>query len=431
MYIDFPPADVLVRGMDQIRIPSMVTVEQKYDPANIRDISSHIRRQMEDNLKNKGQYWNKRLCLTVGSRGIPHLDRIVRTVCDILKEWGAKPFIIPAMGSHGGATADGQKEVLAGYNITEDSMGVPVLSSMDVVEYARLDDGTKLYCDKYASESDGIILLNKVKPHTDFRGAHESGLAKMIAIGLAKHIGASSFHRVGLDRFAGLIPKAAGKFLKLMPVAFGIGIVQNAYDELCAIEVMEKEKIMEKDRELLVLAKEKIAKFKFDELDVLIIDEIGKNISGMGFDPNIVGRNNSGTRDFSKILRLQKLFIRGLSEESHHNGAGIASADVTTRQCLRSVDWGTTWTNMITATTLNGGRIPLYMNNDRQAILLAIRTCNGIDFEDVTLARIKNTLSMNEIEISQSLYNKIKDRKDIHLIRGPHEMRFDEHDNLI
>lgn len=431
MYIDFPLTSVVVQEMENVRIPRMVTIEQKFNTSKINDIRSYTRGQMENNLKDKGQYMNKRLCITVGSRGIPYLDVIIRTVCDILKEWGANPFIIPAMGSHGGATAQGQTELLAGYNITEKSMSVPILSSMDVVEYSKLDDGTKLYCDKYAYESDGIIILNKVKPHTDFRGVHESGLAKMIAIGLAKHKGASSFHRVGLDHFAELIPVAAEKFLEMMPVAFGIAIVQNAYDDISNIEVMEKENIMEKDKELLVIAKRKIPRFKFKTLDVLIIDEIGKNISGLGCDPNIVGRNNSGIRGFSKILKLQKLFIRNLSYETHHNGSGLSAADVTTRRCLQSVDWSVTWTNMITGTTLNGGRIPLYMNNDKEALMLAINTCNGIDFKDVTVARIKNTLSMNEIEVSETLYNQIKDRDDIVLVKGPHDMCFDEQDNLI
>ena len=189
MYIDFPKVEVAVQGMEQIKIPPMVTICQKYDNSSIKDLRSHIRLQMST-LPNHKSYKGKRICITAGSRGIPHMDVILKAVCDQLKVWGAEPFIIPAMGSHGGGTAQGQLEILAGYNVTEETIGVPVVSSMEVVQYGTLNDGTPLYCDRCAYQSDGIVLLNKIKPHTDFRAEHESGLAKMIAIGISKHKGA-------------------------------------------------------------------------------------------------------------------------------------------------------------------------------------------------------------------------------------------------
>lgn len=432
MFIDFPEVtDVIVQGMENIRLPRMVRIRQKYDPQRIDDIPAHIRGKMLETLGDPARFAGKRICITAGSRGIPHLDLILRTICDQLKQWGAKPFIIPAMGSHGGGTAQGQLEVLEGYHITEQTMGVPVISCMDVVQYGTLPGGTPLYCDKYAFESDGIVLLNKEKPHTDFHGPHESGLAKMIAIGLAKHKGASAFHMQGFPAFAKSVPEAAEIFLRKAPVAFGVGIVQNAYDEICKIEVAPPDGILKMDAENLLVAKERLAKFKFDDLDVLIVDQIGKNISGYGHDPNVTGRANGSDESFKKILKLKKMLIFGVTEESHHNGTGIAEADVTSLRCIRSIDWSAVWTNLITSTEIQGCKMPMYANSEREAILLAIRTCNGIDCQRVRLARIESTQNLFEIEVSEALYDSIRDQPDIEYLAGPCEMQFDADGYLV
>ena len=431
MFIEFPQVSgVIVQGLDQIRIPRMVTIRQNYDKSEIEDIPEHIVRIMDQKIKNHRQFEGRRICIAVGSRGIPHLDTIVRTICCRLKEWGAKPFLIPAMGSHGGGTAEGQKEILTGYGITESAMGVPIEASMEVVKYGELSNKTPLYCDKLAFESDGIVILNKVKPHTDFRGEHESGLAKMIAIGLAKHIGASAFHMQGFSEFPKRVPEAAEIFLKRAPVAFGIGLVQNAYDQICAIEAAEPNDIMEMDKALLDLAKKRLAVFKFDSLDVLVIDEIGKNISGYGQDPNVTGRANGSDESFKHILDLKKMVILGVTKESHHNGSGIAEADVTTLRCMKGIDWAQVWTNLITSTEIQGCKMPMYGNSDRDAILLAIRCCNGIDFSRVRMARVRNTSQLFEIEVSEELYRSIQGREDIEVIRGSHEMEFGVDGNL-
>ena len=422
--IDFPKVNVVIEGTENIIFPKMMKIRQIYDSKIVEDLVARTKSEMQKNIKDKDQYKDKRICITSGSRGIPNLDVITKAIVEQLQEWGAKPFIIPAMGSHGGGTAEGQKELIAGYNITEQSMGVPILSSMEVVQIGKLDDDTPVYCDKYAFESDGIVVLNKVKPHTDFRGKHESGMAKMMAIGLAKHKGASMFHMKGFSSFADRIPKVCDVFLKNAPVAFGVGIVQNAYDAISELEVMEKEAILIRDTALLEIAKDKIAKFKFPQIDVLIIDEIGKNISGNGHDPNITGRSNSP--GFEDVIDLKKMFIRSVSEESHQNGCGLAMADITTRRCLQNVDFDSTWTNVITATMLNGGRIPIYMNNDKDALMVAIRTCTGIDFDKAKVVRIKNTLCMEEIEVSESYYDELKGRKDVEFISKPYPIEFDK-----
>lgn len=422
MFIDFPPVNIPMEGMELVRPPQLIRIRQKYDSAKIGDISAHLLARLS--RFGRGEWRGKRIAIAVGSRGIPKLDSILHTLCGALKSWGAAPFLVPAMGSHGGGTARGQAELLAGYHITEESTGAPIVSDMEVVQYGTLE-GIPLYCDSAAYESDGVIILNKIKPHTDFRGEVESGLCKMMAIGIAKHKGAAAFHTLGFARFAELLPVAAERFLREVPVVFGVELVQNAYDEISELEVFEPAALIEGEKHLLRTAKEKIARFHFPALDVLVIDEIGKNISGFGHDPNIVGRINSGLGGFDDILKLQRLFIRGLSEQTHHNGCGISAADITTRQCLCGIDWDVTWTNTITSTQLNGGKIPVYLNNDYDALRLAIRTCNGIDYGAVKLARIKNTLCMHEIEVSRALYEQIKGQSNIEYLAGPCDMRFD------
>lgn len=427
-FIEFPEMSFKVEGMEGIKIPKMVKIRQKYENDKIEDIKEKVINEMEK-LSNKQDLKGKRLAITAGSRGIPDLDIIIKTVCDKLKEWGAEPFIIPAMGSHGGGTVEGQLEVINGYGITEEAMGVPILATMETALVGEMPDGTPIYCDKHAYEADGIVLLNKIKPHTDFKGDHESGLLKMIAIGIAKHKGASWFHMQGFDTFAVRIPIVAKAFLEKMNVVFGVGVVQNAYDEISELEVIEKDKIVERDHELLQIAKKRLAKLKFDNIDVLIVDKIGKNISGEGHDPNVTGR--SFMPGFEDDFRTQKLFIRGLTEESHHNACGLGGADITTRRCLNTVDWESTWLNLGTNTMIDGGKIPVYLNNDKEALLLAIRTCRKIDYNKARIARIPDTLHLDEIEISESLIADVMGREDVEIIGEPYEMPFDEEGFMI
>lgn len=428
-FINFNPVEFKVPGLEEVKLPKMVRIRQKYDDKKIIDLKNHIEKEMDKVLIQKGDFTGKSICITAGSRGIPHLDMIIKTVVDKLKEYGANPFIIPSMGSHGGASVEGQMEILEGYGITEESMGVPIKATLDVVQIGELPDKTPVYCDTYAHEADGIVILNKVKPHTDFRGKHESGLAKMMAIGIANHKGASMFHRMGFQSFAERIPEVCEVFLENAKLSFGVGIVQNAYDEISELEIIPTEKFLERDAALLEIAKKKIPNFKNPNIDVLIIDEIGKNISGNGHDPNITGRSNS--KGFEDVVNIQKLFIRSISKESHHNGAGIKGADITTRRCLMDVDFGATWTNVATVNILTGGSIPMYVESDLDAIKICVRTCLGIDYTQAKIVRILNTLSMNEIEVSLPYYETIKDNPEIELLSEPYEMQFDKDGFLV
>ena len=434
MFINFPEVNIKVEGMEGIKLPKMVKIRQKYDDFKIDDIHAWLENELNTKLSDatKASVKGKSICITAGSRGIPDLDLMIKTVVDKLKEWGAEPFIIPAMGSHGGGIAEGQVEILAGYGITEETMGCPIKATMDVVKIGELSDGTPVYCDKYAYESDGIIALNKVKPHTEFKGEHESGIMKMMAIGLAKHKGASMFHMKGFARFAEGIPELADVFMANAPILFGVGIVQNAYDFISEIEVMEKDKIKERDAALLKIAKDRIPKFKFPNTEVLIIDEIGKNISGNGFDSNVTGLCfDRKTHDFDGIFDFQKMVIREVTEESHHNGNGIGVADFSTRRCLNNIDWELTWVNGITATIVGGIRIPVYLNTDEEAIRLAIRTCVNVDHSNVRVVRIKNTLEMSEIYVSENHLPELQGRDDIEIISEPEDFKFGEDGYLV
>ena len=355
--MSFPSMSIPIQGIDEVRLPRMVRVRQTFSRSHIDDVAAHLRKELarEDyaNLVRGG-----RIAVAVGSRGIPNNALIVRTLCDQLKEWGARPFVVPAMGSHGGGTVEGNLEILAGYGITEEAVGVPICASMEVVQIGELDDGaaTPIYCDRLAAEADGIVVYNKVKPHTDFKGPHESGLLKMMAIGLAKHKGCSSLHQRGFDTFAETIPQAAQLFLDRLPVVFGVGVVQNAYDQIAELRVYPREKIVEGDAELLRIARERFPRFKFDDVDVLVIDRIGKDVSGEGADPNVTGRGFMPY--FKDDFHARRLFVRGLTELSHHNACGLGLADITTRRCLDQVDWESTWVNLTTNLMIDGGKTP-------------------------------------------------------------------------
>lgn len=428
-FIDFPEIHFPIQGIEEIQIPKMVRVRQIYENDEIQDIETHLKKEL-NKYEFEKQVKGKRIALTVGSRGIPQNALIVRTICNQLKEWGALPFIVPAMGSHGGGCVEGNLEILEGYGITEGNIGVPIMASMDVVRIGTMNDvaHTPIFCDKYAAEADGIVIYNKVKPHTDFKGEHESGLLKMIAIGLAKHVGCSWFHKQGFDTFAERIPMVAEMFLEKMPVVFGVGVVQNAYDQISEIAVYPGDRLIEGDRELLQIAKRRFPRFKFDDIDVLIIDQIGKNISGEGADPNVTGRGFMPY--FKDDFHTKRLFIRGLTEQSHHNACGLGLADITTRRCLNSVDWESTWINLTTNTMIDGGKIPMYQNSDYDALRVAIRTCTKIDYNTAKIVRIKDTLSLNEFEVSESMIPYLVGKDDIEILGKPYALAFDENGYL-
>jgi len=421
--------NVKIQGGYDIKFPKMVKIKQNFKHERINNIEMKIYKEIKDKLPPQ-MFENKRIAITAGSRGIANIVTILKTVIIQLKGWGAKPFIVPAMGSHGGATSKGQKDLLESYGISEKSMGIPILSSMDVVQVASLDNEMPIYCDKNAIEADGIVVINKIKPHADFKGKYESGLLKMLAIGLGKHKGAAMLHTYGFDKFNDIIPKVGKVLLDNTPVIFGLAILENAYKEIKKLEVVPKEKIMEREKELLEEAKEDMAKILFPFIDVLIVDEIGKNISGEGMDPNVTGRPGSRLSGFN-APKIQKIIVLRISQESYGNASGIGMADITTIRCVNQIDFNAMYTNSITATILDPAKIPVIMNNDKEALAIALKTCNRAMLSDAKIIRIKNTSYLHNIQVSEVYLDEIKKRDDISILSKPEPIRFTEDGWLI
>lgn len=414
--------DATIEGGTEYPFPRMVPVDQHFDRERVEDIEKTVRAEMEK--LDPAAFRGKRIAITAGSRGIAGLVEILANVVIRLKDWDAEPFIVPAMGSHGGATAEGQVRVLDGYGITEETIGAPILSSMETVEVARLDDGRPLYCDKNAYGADGIVVCNKVKPHADFKAEYESGLVKMMALGLGKHKGAATIHTHGFASFQQVLPEAGKALLQNLPVCFGVAILENAFDDLMVVQVIPPEHILEREKELLSLAKKSIARLLLPEIDVLVIDEIGKNISGEGMDPNVTGRPGSGLPGFDAPA-IQKIVVLDVTPESHGNGVGIGMADITTLRCVNKLDLGAMYTNAITATTVDPAKIPLIMNNDREAIAVALKTCNRITPQTARVVRIKNTLEVHRILVSEALVPVVAANPRMSLVASPHPFEFD------
>jgi hypothetical protein len=334
------------------------------------------------------------------------------------------------MGSHGAATAEGQRKVLETYGITEAATGVPVRATMDTVVVGHLEDGTPVHMDRFASEADGIVVINRIKPHTGFRGPTESGLTKMLSIGIGKITGAATYHRHGMDRFAELLPKIRDVHLAHRNVLFGVGIVENAYDETARVELVPSEQLATREPVLQDLAKRMMPQLFFDEIDVLVIEEMGKNISGAGFDPNITGRNRRNVQWTAKPL-VKKIVVLGLTRVSHGNATGIGGADVITMRLFRDLDIASTYANVITAGNLDGAAIPIVMNNDRDAIALAVKTVVRVKPGDCRIVRVRNTLHLSEIEVSAPLLDEVRARPEqFELVEPPHGWRFDGQGNL-
>lgn len=414
--------------LKNIEIPRMLKIKQFFNNCAINDVENKLNEKLNniDVLRNikKGA----KIAVAVGSRGVRDIDIITKTVINDLKNRGLEPFIIPAMGSHGGATAEGQKDVLRELNITEDNMGCHIKSSMEVVKIGKIDNGLPVYIDKLAYNSDGIIVINRVKPHTAFRGEIESGLCKMLVIGLGKQKGAESCHALGFKYMEENIIKMTDVILNKAPILFAIGTVENAYDNIMKIEVVKKDNLVETDKRLLKLAKENMAKIYFDEIDVLIIDRIGKDISGDGMDPNITGRYPTpyayGGPSVSKMVVLD------LTEHTYGNANGMGTADFATRKLADKINFEATYVNGLTSTVVTPTHLPTILENDMDAIKAAIKTCNAFDITKAKIVRIKDTLHLNEIYISESLLPEAEKNKNIEILSNLTEMPFDSNGNL-
>lgn len=415
--------EVPIAGGLDVALPRMARVRQAFDPSRLDDVAAAVRAEMRRPdvaaLVAPGQ----RIAVGCGSRGVANVAEAAKTVVDELRSLGAEPFIFPAMGSHGGATALGQTGVLANYGITEAAMGVPIHSSMDTVVIGELDDGTPIHVDRHAHEADGIVLVNRIKPHTTFRAEIESGIVKMIGIGMGKHAGATALHFHGMDRFGELLPKVAEYVLANAAFRFGVGLVENAYDETALVEALPAATLFERERALQADAKSRMGRILFHDIDVLVIDRMGKEISGAGFDPNITGRNHRWVEGFDDP-RVNKIVVLDLTDATHGNATGVGAADVITRRLFDRIDYGATWANVITSNYLDGGAIPIVMHTDREAVALGAKTALRVESGDARIVRIRDTLTLGTIMVSEPMLEEVRGHPDMEALGAPEPFAF-------
>jgi hypothetical protein len=359
-----------------------------------------------------------RIALAVGSRGIANLAVLVRETVAALRHHGAEVFIIPAMGSHGGGTAEGQRDLLAGYGVTESAMGCPIRSSLDVVELPASGLEHPLFLDRHAAKADGIVLLNRIKPHTDFRGRYESGLVKMAVIGLGKHAAALAVHRFGVRGLRDLIPQAAAQLLATGRVLFGLAVVEDAQKHTAHVEAIPGARLLDREPELLALARRLQPRLPLEDLDVLIVDRMGKNLSGTGLDTNVIGRIRIAGEPEPVAPRIRAVVVTDLTDESHGNAVGTGLADVITARLAAKIDHAATYVNTATSGFLERGKLPLAAPTDAAAFELALRVAGVLDPATSRVLRIRDTLHLGEMLASPAAVAALRERPDIVAI-GP------------
>ncbi|MCC6176968.1 MAG: DUF2088 domain-containing protein [Chloroflexi bacterium] len=405
-------------------LPPMVRVRQELPNDHVADVGAAVRDALDAADLRSRVRAGQRIAVTAGSRGIADIATVIRTVLDELKAAGAQPFVVPAMGSHGGATVEGQRAVLAEYGITEAEVGAPILATMDTVVVGTLDDGTACYLDKNAAEADGIVVVGRVKAHTAFRGDIESGLCKMVAIGLGKQRGAETNHARGLKES---IPEVAGVTLGAGKIVLGVALVENAYHRLHTVRAVGPDQFHATDRDMLTLANALLPRVPFASLDLLIVDELGKNISGSGMDYNIVGmwRRIGGERRplYTRIAVLD------VTDQSEGNCLGVGIADFTTRRLFDKLDFRKTYMNGLTAGALDAIRIPVVLGSDREALEVALKSANAPGVPRI--AWIRNTLELQEMRVSESLLDEVSQIRTLVVEGQPEAIAFDADGNVV
>jgi len=406
--------------------PLIRCVHQNIKTPSIFDLEGELRGKLNEfGLKNSIKP-NETVAITAGSRGITHLNIILKTLVDYLKELKASPFIIPAMGSHGGGTTKGQLQILEDYGITEEAIGCPIKASMEVVEIGESEFGTPVYLDKHAFLADKIIVVNKIKSHSKFTGEVESGLSKMSLLGLGKHKGAKLYHRL-INRYGW--PRVSKSLLKVVlksaPIVCGIGIVQNINNEPAQLHVLHPDEFFTKEPELLRNYKELTEHLPFKEIDLLIVDEMGKNIFGTGMDTNITGRKEGSN------MQVKWLFVRDLTEASHGNAQGVGLADFTTKKLVDKIDYRKMYTNALTALRTDSPKIPVFLQNDREVLNTISDMVGEVDVSTLRIVWIKNTLELRKIIVSEYFFDQVESRDNLSFIGDKESIKFDADGFLI
>jgi hypothetical protein len=412
--------------------PTMVRIKQHFNTHSIQDIPAAVRAEMEKIKLQEIITAGSSVAITAGSRGIANLKTILAEMVAELKKVGARPFIVPAMGSHGGATGDGQKKIIEHYGITEAAMGAPIKSSMDVVEIGTTSDSVPVLLDRNAFEADHIIVVNRVKPHTDFEAEIESGLIKMMAIGLGKQKAADHYHNVFMDLgHYRVLVAVAREIIRRCPIAFGLAVVENQKDETEIIQAIPPDRIEETERELLIKAKGYLARIPFDTIDILIVDEMGKDISGTGMDQNVIGRTVIPYHQVPAKPKITRIFVRDLSAGSEGNATAIGNADFTTSRLVAKIDHPATYMNAITSSCPEAVRIPPYFESDREVLDAALKTIGNIKTKNARIVHIRDTLHLQEMVISEPMLAEVAGMDGVSIEGSPAPMDFDTQGNLI
>jgi hypothetical protein len=411
--------------------PEMYAIRQKFAREREPDLPGAVRRELRKALAQGGIRPGARIGIAAGSRGVKNIAVIIRTLVEEFRRAGAEPFIFPAMGSHGGATAEGQARVLAHFGITADTMGCPVLSSMAAIKVGESREGIPVFLDRYASEADHVVAVNRVKAHTEFKGEIESGIMKMLLIGMGKQEGARVYHKAFADYgFDRLVESLASVAIEKSRIFFALATIENAYDETALIRGLLPGEIVASERALLRKAKELAPSLPFDEADVLIVDEIGKNISGAGMDTNVIGRFYNIVAREPEKPKIKRIYARSLTPESMGNATGVGLADFIHRGLADRMDPRATATNCLTAGNPEKARVPIICESDREGVDFCLGSIGLTPPEDARLIRIRSTLHLTEVDISRALAGEIEGRADLELLAGPAPLEFDSEGGL-
>ena len=411
-----------------IKLPQIMKVSQTFDNTKLDDVEGDLNQKLIDkNIKDKIKPGMK-ITITGGSRGISFYKELMKTIVSFVKKCGATPFIVPSMGSHGGGTSEGQENMLKKLGITKESVGCEIISSMDVVEVGRTSKDLPVYIDKNAANADGIILLNRVKLHTSFRGKYESGLIKMMAIGLAKRKGADMTHFLRYENMAENLVEVGKIALNNLNIICGVASIENGYNEVTDVFVLNKDEILQEEPKILEKSKRLMPRIYLDDIDVLIVNEIGKNISGTGVDTNIVGRFH--TNAASGGPNTVKLGFLDISEKSGGNGNGMGLADFVSKKFFRKIDFESTYINAITSTEPNSVKLPLVLDNDKYVFQGCVKLCGVKNIQDIKLVIINNTKELDEIYMSKSAFENAVDKSKVKKESELFDIPFDEEGNL-
>jgi hypothetical protein len=418
MQTERPIYEEIEELLGEVEPPRVALVEQRVDaPPALEDIRAAVGEALRSVEIPTGS-----VAIGVGSRGVGRIGDVVEALVGFFKEAGADPFVVPAMGSHGASTAEGQARVLAHLGVSEERIGCPVKATMEAVKIGETSSGVTVYMDKNAFDADSVVVVNRIKPHTAFRGTVESGPTKMLAIGLGKQKGAHSVHAAGWGNIHETIPEAARVAVETGKVAFGLAVLENADEEPYKVAAIPAEKLEEGEAPLLEEAKRNLLRLPFEEIDVLVVDEIGKNISGDGADPNVTGRYP--TPYASGGPNVERLVFLDLTPETGGNANGLGAADVVTERLTSNMDRPATYLNALTSTTPYPVKIPMVMPNDRMAIAAALTMCAGVSPPEARLVRIKNTLKLRRMWVSEALLKEV-DGEKLGVIEEPQPTRFD------